>query len=145
MNGIRLLHLGPEDHDILLRVEPGLFDAPLEPAQVFMFLSQGSHEMVLAMHQGHAVGMASGVAVLHPDKHTQFFINEIGVRDDFQRQGIGAAMVERLRGIAADRGCGEVWVVTTGDNDPARGMYRKTGGHETPDVVMYEWAEDVGW
>jgi len=141
LDGIRILHLGPEDHDILLRVEEGLFDGPLDPVQVFSFLAQGTHEMVLAMAAGHAVGMASGVVMLHPDKQPQMFINEVGVRDAFQRKGIGSALVQRLRDIALDRGCADVWVATEGDNAPARGLYRALKGRETEQVAVYDWSD----
>lgn len=141
MDGIRILHLGPEDHDILLRVEEGLFDGPLDPGQVYAFLAQGTHEMVLAMAAGRAVGMASGVVMLHPDKPPHFFINEVSVLDAFRRRGVGTALVQRLREIAEGRGCAEVWVATEGDNAPARGLYRAVRGRETEAVVMYEWSE----
>ncbi len=141
MNGITILHLGPEDHEILLRVEEGLFDGPLQPAQVFQFLAQGTHEIVLALAEGKAVGMATGVVMLHPDKEPQFFINEVGVRDAWQRRGVGRALVRRMRDVAEARGCMSVWVATEGDNDAARAMYRKLGAQETEDVVIYDWAQ----
>lgn len=141
MDGIRIVHLGPEDHDFLLRVEPGLFDGPLEPSQVFSFLAQGTHEMVLAMAAGHAVGMASGVAMMHPDKPPQFFINELGVREGHRREGIGTALVQRMREIAMDRGCVDVWLAAEGDDLPARGLYRSMKARETENTVIYDWSD----
>lgn len=142
MDGIRLLHLGPEDHDILLNVEEGLFDNPLTPAQVFQFLAQGNHLMVLAMAAGRAVGMGSGVILMHPDKPPQLFINEVGVRDDWQRKGIGKALVQRLRELADERGCADVWVATETDNCSARGLYSALKGRESGAVVIYDWSND---
>ncbi len=141
MDGIRIIHLGPEDHDILLRVEPGLFDRALEPAEVFSFLAQGTHEMVLAMAAGHAVGMASGVVILHPDKPPQFFVNEVDVRENYRRQGIGTALIQRLRDIAMDRGCVDVWLAAEGDDLPARRLFRSMKAHETEHVVIYDWSD----
>lgn len=136
------MHLGPEDHDILLRVEPGLFDNPLDPAQAYAFLAQGTHEIVLAMGQGQAVGMASGAVMMHPDKPPQFFIMEVGVREAWQRKGIGQALVQRMREIAEGRGCTAVWVATEGDNIPARGLYKSLKAREQEHVVVYDWAEE---
>lgn len=95
--------------------------------------------MVLAMGQGQTVGMASGAVMMHPDKPPQFFIMEVGVRDAWQRKGIGQALVERMREIAEGRGCTAVWVATEGDNAPARGLYSSMKAQETEHVVVYEW------
>ena len=57
-----------------------MFDNPVKPAQLAAFLDDPGHELVLARAQGKAIGFASGLRMLHPDKAPLFFINEVGVR-----------------------------------------------------------------
>ena len=99
------------------------------------------NEIVVALSGGEVVGFASGTVLMHPDKPTGFFINEVGVGEAFRRQGIATRLVRRLVDLAQDRGCVELWLATEGENEPARALYRKLGGKETPDIVMYEFTE----
>ncbi|WP_400086355.1 GNAT family N-acetyltransferase [Yoonia sp. R78084] len=136
---ITLRRLGPEDLDVLMAVEEGLFDNAILPDQAEAFLNDGRHEMVLAFDGGDAVGMASGQELLHPDKAPAFFINEVGVRESHQRRGIATALCNRLIEVARTRGCEGIWLATEGDNGPARSLYRAMGARETADIVVYDW------
>jgi ribosomal protein S18 acetylase RimI-like enzyme len=136
---ITLRRLGPDDLDLLLVVEDGLFDDVILPEQAKVFLNDPLHEMVIAQTDGEVVGMASGQVLYHPDKPPSFFIAEVGVRDAFQRRGIATQMCRMLRDIAQERGCVGIWVATEGDNGPARALYRSLGARETSDVVIFDW------
>ncbi|MEL6837777.1 MAG: GNAT family N-acetyltransferase [Pseudomonadota bacterium] len=136
---ITLRHLGPDDLDMLLEVEEGLFDNPVRRDQAAAFLDNPLHEMVLAYENSHAVGMASGQILLHPDKSPAFFINEVGVRDTHQRQGIAKKLCVALMTVARDRGCQGIWLATEGDNVAARALYRSLDARETGDIVVYDW------
>ena len=138
---ITIRHLGPEDAHILDRVATGVFDNPVDPAWTYAFLAIGVNEIVVALLAGKVVGFASGTALMHPDKPTGFFINEVGVGDAFRRQGIATRLVKRIVEIACDRGCQEIWLATEGDNVPARGLYRKLEATETEDIVMYTFQD----
>ncbi len=136
---ITLLHVGPEDLDLLLHVEEGLFDNPIVPAQAQAFLDDPLHEIVLALDGTSVVGMASGQMMYHPDKPPAFFIAEVGVRDAYQRRGIATRLCEKLRAIAKARGCEGIWVATEGDNTAARGLYAAMGARQTEDIVVFDW------
>ncbi|WP_322893913.1 MULTISPECIES: GNAT family N-acetyltransferase [unclassified Yoonia] len=136
---ITLRHLGPDDLDLLLSVQDGLFDNPILSDQARAFLDDPLHEMVLAIAGGQAVGMASGMVMYHPDKPPMFFIAEVGVVEPFQRRGIATQLCTELRAVAEARGCAGVWVATEGDNVPARGLYTALGARETEGVVVYDW------
>ena len=137
---ITLLHLGPEDAHVLENVRPETFDGPVDPAQARAFLNDPMHEIVVALSAGQVIGMATGLVVLHPDKQPSFFVNEVGVHDDFQRRGLGARLCTALFDIARACGCHNIWVVTEADNAPARALYSALGGRQTTGLVMYEWA-----
>jgi ribosomal protein S18 acetylase RimI-like enzyme len=138
---ITLLHLGPEDAHVLKTVRPETFDYAIDPVQARAFLMDPAHEIVVAIDGGHVIGMATGLVVLHPDKQPGFFVNEVGVQDDYLRQGLGTLLCNALFDVARARGCHTIWVVTEGDNAPARALYAALGGQETTDLVMYEWEQ----
>ncbi|MFT6075626.1 MAG: ribosomal protein S18 acetylase RimI-like enzyme [Yoonia sp.] len=136
---ITLRHLGPDDLQLLMRVKEGLFDNPVRPDRARAFLEDPLHEIMVAVAGAKIVGMASGQVMYRPDKPPAFFISEIGVRDEFQRQGIAASLCEALKQVAKDFGCEGIWVATEGNNRPARALYQSLGARETADIVVYDW------
>lgn len=136
---ITFRHLGPDDLDLLLAVREGLFDHPVDAEQAGAFLADPGHEIVLAFAGGAAVGLVTGTVILHPDKRPAMFLNELGVREEWQRRGIGRALTERLFAIARGRGCDEgIWLGTEPDNTAALALYRATGGDEEP-FIGFAW------
>lgn len=125
---ITLRHLGPEDFALLMAVPPDLFDNPLDPVQTRAFLDDPSYHCILAFDGEYAVGMATGQVMLHPDKPPAFFINEVGVRDSHQRQGIGKRLTQALMDHARSLGCQGIWLGTEADNTAAQALYRSLGG-----------------
>jgi ribosomal protein S18 acetylase RimI-like enzyme len=115
---------------LLLSVREGLFDNPVDSVQAAAFLNDPLHEIVLAYAGEDAVGIATGTVLLHPDKPPAMFVNEVGVREDWQRRGIGRAVMECLFAIARARGCQGIWLGTEPDNDAALALYRSMGGAE---------------
>ena len=138
-NPITIRNLGPEDAHILDRVRDGTFDHPIDPSRAWAFLATRVNELVVALDRGEVIGFASGTVLMHPDKPTAFFVNEVGVHEDYRRQRIATRLVERICDLARDRGCEGIWLATEGDNIPARGLYKALNARETPDVVVYDW------
>ena len=134
------LHLmGPDDLERLLQVTEGLFDLPIKPEQSKAFLDDPHHILFLAFDGDHAVGMASGQIMFHPDKDPALFINEVGVRESHQRRGIAQRLCTLLLEEGRARGCKGTWVATEGENAPARALYLSLEARETGDIVVYDW------
>jgi ribosomal protein S18 acetylase RimI-like enzyme len=139
------IHLaGPGDAPDVLAAD--VFDDPADAAATARFL--GTPEapdprniLVLARMGGRVVGFASGTVLDHPDKPRNLFVQELGVNEEAQGRGIARALLAALRAEGRARGCMVAWVLTEGDNLPARATYAATGGNETTGVVMYEWHE----
>lgn len=129
-----------EERDLprLLGVREGLFDKAIDPDQARAFLADPLHMLVLAFAGDLAVGMASGTVLLHPDKRPSLFVNEVGTRDGWARQGIATSVLRALFAAARMRGCKGIWLATEPDNDAARGLCRSLGGDEI-DCVAYGW------
>ena len=136
---ITLRRLGPDDLETLLAVRDGLFDNAVLPEQAKAFLADPLHEIMLAFDEEEAVGMATGQILLHPDKPPALFIAEVGVREEYQRQGIAKRLCEALMRHARDRGCQGIWLATEADNTPARALYRSLDARETGGIVVYDW------
>jgi len=134
--------LGPADAAVLLNVAAGVFDGPVIAEHTARFLTSAEHEMVVALAGDLVVGMASGVAYYHPDKAPQFWINEVGVGDDWQRLGIASRLVKAILARARGRGCVYHWLATETDNTPARALYLSLGGSEETRVVLFDWDDE---
>jgi ribosomal protein S18 acetylase RimI-like enzyme len=124
-----LIHVVSEGNAGLLdRVEDDVFDDAISPHLLRAFLANPANHLVVAVADDRVVGMASGIAYVHPDKPLALFINEVGVCARFRRQGLGqrlvSALIERGRGL----GCTEAWVATEASNTPARALYESLGG-----------------
>lgn len=133
---VRLLTL--DDLDLLLGVEPGLFDNPLDPVQTRAFLASPLNAIAVALDDGAVVAFASGTVLLHPDKAPSMFVNEVGTRDSHQRRGYATAVSEKLFAHARAQGCEGIWLGTEPDNDAALGLYRRLGGEEMA-IVGFAW------
>jgi ribosomal protein S18 acetylase RimI-like enzyme len=123
-------------------VAAGVFDGPIVTEHTARFLASAEHEMAVALAGDLVVGMASGVAYYHPDKAPQFWINEVGVGDDWLRQGIATKLITAILKRARERGCVYHWLGTETDNLAARALYRKLGGTEETDIVLFDWDDE---
>jgi ribosomal protein S18 acetylase RimI-like enzyme len=146
MDGARLTTLGPRDVNALLAASD-LFDHPVRPEWAQRFLSTDGHHLVLAQDaMGRPIGFITGIEMTHPDKGTEMFVYELSVKESAQRQGVGARLVEAMRGIAVEQGCYGMWVATAHDNEAARRTYVGGGATEEENqvVAVWEWREDAG-
>lgn len=120
-------------------MRPGTFDNEIDPARAWAFLATRVNEMVVALERGVVVGFASGTVIMHPDKPTQFYVNEVSVHENLRRQGVATRLLRRITELARDRGCEEVWVATEGDNVAASELYRKMNPAEMNGVAVFSW------
>lgn len=133
---IRLV--GPEDEPLILAQREGLFDYAADPEQTRAFLASELCEMVIAVEGEDILSFASGTILLHPDKDPSMFINEVGTRDDYQRQGLATKVTQALIARARALDCDGIWLGTEPDNAPALGLYRKLGAEERT-IVGFGW------
>jgi ribosomal protein S18 acetylase RimI-like enzyme len=116
-----------------------LFDEDPEREWSEKFLRQSNHHLCIAYLDDEPAGFVSGVEITHPDKGTEMLMYELGVDEDFRRQGIGRALSTALRDLARQRGCTGVWVPIDDDNVPALTMYRSTAPDEEARSVIAWW------
>ena len=119
------------------------FDYQVIAEETRRFLADERHHLLLGYVDDRPAGFVSAVEIFHPDKRAELFLNEIGVIDEERRRGVARALIEELKRLGHERGCGNIWVLTDEDNAAAMGLYRSTGGQwDGNSHVMFEY--DLG-
>ena len=116
-----------------------LFDGAARPDATSRFLASPDHHLLVAYEDDKPVGFVSGVETTHPDKGTEMFLYELAVTEDFQRRGIGKALVSALTDLARQRGCYGMFVLTDQDNEAAMATYASAGATNDGHQVMMSW------
>ena len=139
---IEIRVLGPDDGGVLANVASDVFDGPVETQWTSEFLNDERHHLVVALEDGCVVGMASAVHYVHPDKSPELWVNEVGVAEAYQGQGIGQKLLAALFAHGRKLGCTEAWVLTEETNTAGRRLYARAGGVESA-ALMYSFSLDT--
>ncbi|WP_432980240.1 ribosomal protein S18-alanine N-acetyltransferase [Dactylosporangium sp. CA-233914] len=111
----------------LLPIEDELFGEERWSAGMFWNELAGGHHYLVALDAGGdgevVVGYA-GLAFAPPD---EAWVQNLGVRKDAQRRGIGRRLLEALLDEAARRGARKVLLEVAVDNAPAQRLYARHG------------------
>lgn len=130
--------LRTEDEAILDRIADGVFDEAIDPARRKAYLAEPNHHLMVAIAGGVVVGQVAAVVHRHPDKVPEMYIDEVGVGDEWLRQGIARRMMEKMFEFGRSIGCEESWVATERDNTAAIELYRGFGAEPVP-MVYFEY------
>lgn len=109
---------------LLEQVLPHVFDDPSDPDRLAAFLAQGNHFLAVAVEGGQVAAQIRAMVQHQPDAPPVLYIDNLGVAEAYQRQGIGRRLVERALAWGAGMGCDAAWVATELDNHPALALYR---------------------
>jgi ribosomal-protein-alanine N-acetyltransferase len=107
----------------LLPIEADLFGAERWSAAMFWNELANGHYYRVAVQDGEVVGYA-GLAVTAPDEAA---VQNLAVRRDRQRHGIGEALLADLLAEADRRSAHRVILEVAVDNQPAQRLYRRHG------------------
>ncbi|WP_433533646.1 ribosomal protein S18-alanine N-acetyltransferase [Micromonospora sp. CA-263727] len=108
----------------VLPIEADLFGAEQWSAAMFWNeLSHGHFYLVVTDDDGEVLGYA-GLAVAPPD---EAWVQNVAVRRDVQRRGIGRVLLEALLAEAARRAVRAVLLEVAADNAPAQRLYAMYG------------------
>lgn len=85
---------------------------------------EGEIECFVAKLQGEVIGLAHVRAFARPlEGDTAGFLDDLFVDPTQRGSGVGAALLDHLRSLAAERGWGVITWITDADNHTARGLY----------------------
>lgn len=89
------------------------------------------------------LGIASSRYQIKPyNKERWLYVDEVDVCADHRQKGAGKAIMRKLVEIANEADCGEVWLGTEVDNEPANALYRSLGPDEVAQVTGYTYETD---
>jgi len=120
---VRLTRLRWWQIDELLPIEKDLFGVEQWSAGMFWNELAAGHPYIAAVQDGEVVGYA-GLVVAPPD---EAWVNNMAVRRDHQRHGIGRALLEELLAIARRSGARHTLLEVAADNLPAQALYDSYG------------------
>ena len=120
---MRLTRLRWWQIDELLPIEKDLFGVEQWSAGMFWNELAAGHPYIAAVQDGEVVGYA-GLVVAPPD---EVWVNNMAVRRDHQRHGIGRALLEELLAIARRSGARHTLLEVAADNLPAQALYDSYG------------------
>jgi GNAT superfamily N-acetyltransferase len=136
--------LGPHEVGVLERVDPDVFDDPIDVGRAREFLADSRHHLAVAVDDGVVVGFVSAVHYVHPDKPCpELWINEVGVTESHRRRGLGSRLLRAVFDVARRLGCAEAWVLTERTNEAAMRLYSAADNADAPtDHVMFNFRLD---
>ncbi|RWE53947.1 GNAT family N-acetyltransferase [Mesorhizobium sp.] len=136
---VEIVRLNPGDDALVMRAAEEVFDEPVRPDRLAAYLREPAHFMIIAVAEGIVVGQCAAVIHRHPDKVSEFYVDEVGIPPAFQRQGIATKMLDAIFELGREHGCEEAWVGTEPDNIAARALYeaRKEPHGSAEEFVMY--------
>lgn len=110
--------------DEVLPIEADLFGVEQWSAAMFWNELANAHYYTVALDDEGAVAGYAGLAVQPPD---EAWVQNIAVRRDMQRRGIGRALLETLLAEADRRGARATLLEVAVDNAPAQKLYAAYG------------------
>ncbi|MGV9765840.1 ribosomal protein S18-alanine N-acetyltransferase [Micromonospora tulbaghiae] len=110
--------------DEVLPIEADLFGAEQWSAAMFWNELANGHFYLVATDDDGAVLGYAGLAVSPPD---EAWVQNVAVRRDAQRRGIGRVLLEALLAEAARRGARSTLLEVAADNAPAQRLYATYG------------------
>jgi [ribosomal protein S18]-alanine N-acetyltransferase len=109
----------------VLPIEEDLFGAERWTAAMFWNELANGHHYVAALDENEVVGYA-GLAIT---PGSEAWVNNLAVRRDRQRHGLGRALLADLLGHARREGATQVLLEVAADNEPAQRLYDAHGFH----------------
>ena len=134
---LEIKKLDSEDVDLakllflFFQVDDGVENPTSAPDKyVEELLLRSDFHVVVALENGMLVG---GLTAYELKKYkiedTEMFLYEIGVEENHRRKGIGKGLIEFLKNICLKKEISEIFVATEMDNEPAKTLYKATGGN----------------
>jgi GNAT superfamily N-acetyltransferase len=117
-------------------------EATVEGLRQTIFIDKGA-EALIAEYDGKAAGFA-----LYFHNYSTFkgkpglYLEDLFVKPELRGRGIGRALLQKVAGIAALRGCGRFEWACLDWNTPSIAFYKSIGAAPLPDWTIYRLTEE---
>jgi len=103
------------------------------------FVENKNNYLLIAENEGIPYGFLTAYTLPRLDElNPEIFLYEIEVNVNYQRQGVGTLLIQKLLEIAKEIKAKEIFVLTNANNMAAMKLYQSTGGiRENSDDVMF--------
>jgi ribosomal protein S18 acetylase RimI-like enzyme len=96
-----------------------------------LFLADKDNALFLAYWNNNISGFLTAHRLQRfDDRKAEILLYEIGVNEEFRKQGIGRALIEAVKAWGREVQADEVWVLTNRSNQAAMALYKSAGGLE---------------
>lgn len=119
---IRIRQATEEDIAAIHEIEAACSTSPWSRGQFTEELYEDFAHLLVAEEDGEIKGFAD-LHIVSDDAH----INEIGVREDCRRQGIGSLLMDRMISLSEEKGCVQISLEVRKSNLPAMALYESWG------------------
>jgi ribosomal protein S18 acetylase RimI-like enzyme len=115
----------------------GESSGPVSTEYVASLLNRDDFWVIAALVDGEPIaGLTAFVLPVTRSELAELFIYDIAVVPTHQRHGIGRRLVEKVRGLAAERGIATTWVLAENDGVHALEFYRSMGGASSAVMIF---------
>ena len=130
--------LNPGDESLLIEAARIFNDEIVSRERAEELLKDPAFFLVVARTDGGAMMGRIYGHVIQRFLQTDLLLYEVDTAEEHQRKGAARAMIEFAKRLTLERGYREIWVLTEGDNAPARTLYEALGGvEENSPTIMY--------
>jgi ribosomal protein S18 acetylase RimI-like enzyme len=118
--------LGPGDEALAGEVAAAFYGADgINPS----FLADDRNYLLAGYVDGALAGFLAAYELGRLERgEVMTYLHRLDVLPEFHRRGVGRALIEKLKALAAERGSFKMFVITSRDNDAATALYEATGG-----------------
>ena len=119
------------------QVEDGVQE-PVVPGDEYLqkLLGQDTFHAFVATDESLVIGGLSAYEMrMFTSEEDEIFLYEIGVNEHYRQRGVARAMIDELKKVCVTKGINTFYVGTATDNEPAKKLYKATGG----DMELIPW------
>ncbi|MGI9319078.1 MAG: GNAT family N-acetyltransferase [bacterium] len=123
--GIEFIEIAPDSAEDLAQQEAAATPWPWSVSQIVRSLS-GDHSVIAIRSGAQTLGYC-----VFLDLGEEVEILNLVIFSDFQRQGFGRLMLEKIKSLAREQGAFKLWLEMRAGNHRAREVYRSAGFVQT--------------
>lgn len=118
-----------QDVDTIMRMNQDFREGFLCRESVLKFLTNPENWFYAAILQNRIIGFAYGYELRRLDSQgNMLYIHEVGVMEEYQRQGVGYRMMSELKNVCRKKGICRYFLSAYQHNAGANALYKKLGG-----------------